>query len=50
LSLLRVGTILDERPVQKMVVMDDAGKHGSSNMRRGNLTHGHRRAASLSGN
>ncbi|KAJ4178076.1 hypothetical protein NW767_014943 [Fusarium falciforme] len=26
LSLLRVGTILDERPVQKMVVVDDAGE------------------------
>lgn len=49
LSLLRVGTILDERPVQKMVVVDDAGKHGSVNMRRGDLTHNRRRAASLSG-
>ncbi|KAJ4317077.1 hypothetical protein N0V84_007530 [Fusarium piperis] len=26
LSLLRVGTILDERPVQKIVVVDDAGE------------------------
>lgn len=49
LSLLRVGTILDERPVQKMVVVDDTGKHGFENMRQRNLTHGHRRAASLPG-
>lgn len=35
LSLFRLGTILDERPVQKIVVVDSAGKHASQNMRRG---------------